>query len=107
MRKARNPHIWLARVTPSTAFLILESALARRRPSAAARRLGSPARAFSPFRRTDILGNQPCIFGPGFEAPPVITATTKLMSIKRTNNTNPRFGDMGVWEIMAAYAKPA
>ena len=52
-----------------------------------------------------ILGNQPCIFGtPPFPSPPVITPTTKLMSIKRTNNTAPRFGDMGVWEIRASTA---
>ena len=48
-----------------------------------------------------ILGNQPCIFGSesGFPDPPVIISTTKLMSVKRTNNTHPRYGDMGVWEM--------
>jgi hypothetical protein len=50
-----------------------------------------------------ILGNQPCIFGPGFEEPPVIKTTTKLMSIKFQNNTHPRYGDMALWELRAAY----
>jgi hypothetical protein len=52
-----------------------------------------------------ILGNQPCIFGPGFPDPPAIKTSTKLMSIKHTNNTHPRYGDMGVWEINAAYGR--
>eukprot|EP01052_Picozoa_sp_SAG31_P014249 SAG31_NODE_877_length_11303_cov_18.744556_9_plen_890_part_00 len=50
-----------------------------------------------------ILGNQPCIFGVGFQEPPVIKTTTKLMSIKYQNNTHPRYGDMALWELRAAY----
>ena len=53
-----------------------------------------------------VIGTQPCIFGPEFDnpTPPVIKTTTKLMSIQHQNNTHPRYGDMGVWEIRAAYS---
>ena len=54
-----------------------------------------------------ILGAQPCIFGnkkDGFPEPPIIKTDTKLMSIKYQNNTNPRYGDMALWELRAAYA---
>ena len=52
-----------------------------------------------------VIGTQPCIFGPEFanSTPPIVKTTTKLMSIQHQNNTHPRFGDMGVWEIRAAY----
>jgi hypothetical protein len=50
-----------------------------------------------------VLGTQPCIFGPEFAStPPVIKASTKLMSLQHQNNTHARYGDMGVWEIRAA-----
>lgn len=55
-----------------------------------------------------ILGNEPCIFGrpeDGFEAPILLHADTKLMSIKYQNNTVARYGDMALWEIGAAYPK--
>merc|ERR1712216_194392 len=55
-----------------------------------------------------ILGNEPCIFGreeDGFEAPRVLRADTKLMSIKVQNNTVARYGDMALWEIRAAYVE--
>ena len=39
----------------------------------------------------------------GFPEPPVIKATTKLMSIKYQNNTHARYGDMALWELRAAY----
>ena len=42
-----------------------------------------------------------------FEEPPVIKTTTKLMSIKFQNNTHPRYGDMALRELRAAYQPAA
>ena len=52
-----------------------------------------------------LLGSRPCIYGwtkDGFVPPPVVRATDKLMSLKMSNNTHARFGDMGLWEIKGA-----
>ena len=52
-----------------------------------------------------LLGSRPCIYGwtkDGFIPPPVVRATDQLMSLKMSNNTHARFGDMGLWEIKGA-----
>merc|ERR1712176_1407759 len=49
-----------------------------------------------------ISGAQTCIFGPGYEDVVNLLPTTKLMSVKISNNTNSYTGDMGLWEINAA-----
>jgi hypothetical protein len=53
-----------------------------------------------------LLGSRPCIFGDpkdGFQAPPVVRPNDKLMSLKMSNNTHARYGDMALWEIKAAF----
>eukprot|EP01051_Picozoa_sp_SAG22_P009427 SAG22_NODE_787_length_7239_cov_4.418487_6_plen_722_part_00 len=52
-----------------------------------------------------LLGSRPCIFGDpadGFTAPPIVRPTDKLMSLKMSNSTHARYGDMGLWEIKGA-----
>jgi hypothetical protein len=49
-----------------------------------------------------ISGAQTCIFGPGYGDVVNLLPTTKLMSVKISNNTNSYTGDMGLWEINAA-----
>ena len=53
-----------------------------------------------------ILGERPCIYGDpkdGFVEPPIVRSTDKIMSVKIQNNTNARYGDMGLWEIRGVY----
>ena len=53
-----------------------------------------------------LLGSRPCIFGDpadGFLPPLVVRPTDKLMSLKMSNNTHARYGDMALWEIKAAF----
>jgi hypothetical protein len=52
-----------------------------------------------------IAGSNTCLFGPdgtGYNPLVSLHPTTKLMSVKLSNNTNPYTGDMGLWEINAA-----
>lgn len=53
-----------------------------------------------------LLGSRPCIYGDpadGFVAPLVVRPGDKLMSLKMSNNTHARYGDMALWEIKAAF----
>ena len=51
-----------------------------------------------------IAGANTCLYGKqdGLPNPVALHPTTKLRSIKISNNTNPFTGDMGLWEINAA-----
>jgi hypothetical protein len=51
-----------------------------------------------------IAGANTCLYGKqdGLPNPVPLHPTTKLMSVKISNNTNPYTGDMGLWEINAA-----
>jgi len=51
-----------------------------------------------------IAGANTCLYGKqdGLPNPVALHPTTKLRSIKISNNTNPYTGDMGLWEINAA-----
>ena len=54
-----------------------------------------------------VKGSLTCVFGDpadGYTAPPVVRPTDKFMSIKTSNSTHARYGDMGLWEIKAAFA---
>ena len=49
-----------------------------------------------------IAGNLPCIFGNkggGFQEAVELLPTTKLMSVKVSNATDYRTGDMALWEL--------
>ena len=53
-----------------------------------------------------VRGSLTCVFADpadGYEAPPVVRPTDQFMSIKTSNSTYARYGDMGLWEIKAAF----
>ena len=53
-----------------------------------------------------VRGSLTCVYGDpadGYEAPPIVRPTDQFMSIKTQNSTYARYGDMGLWEIKAAF----
>ena len=50
-----------------------------------------------------LMALPPCVWGPGYADPPILTLDMNLTAIKRANNTNGHWGVMGLWQARSAY----